>query len=89
MPKADSELLTEIAKLEAERRQLTAALGEFEHESRRVRDALERRGGRSPEHEARAKALDRNRRRTERDLALRTEALARLRRRAAESEAER
>ncbi len=77
-------LRAEIEKLETRRRQLDLALGEFEHEARRVGDALERLGGRSPEHEARAKSLAKNRGLTERDLRRNAEALARLRRREAE-----
>ncbi len=91
MPDARSDLLAERARIQAEserldgkRRQLDLALGEFEHESRRVGDALERLGGRSAELEARAKALAKNRKLTESDLAKNATERDRLERRRAE-----
>ena len=88
MPDARPDLLAErtrtgaeIERLDAKRRQLDLALGEFEHESRRVADALERLGGRSAELEARAKALARNRKLTAADLAKNATARDRLERR--------
>ncbi len=91
MPDARPDLLAErtrtgaeIERLDAKRRQLDLALGEFEHESRRVADALERLGGRSAELEARAKALAKNRKLTESDLAKNATERDRLERRRAE-----
>ena len=91
MPDARSDLLAkragvqaEIERLDAKRRQLDLALGEFEHEARRVGDALERLGGRSAELEARAKALAKNQKLTEADLARNAKARRRLERRHAE-----
>jgi chromosome segregation ATPase len=45
-------LRREIAALERRQTQLTTLLGEFDHELRRGRDALERAGGRSRDVEA-------------------------------------
>jgi chromosome segregation ATPase len=45
------DLEQEIARLTALADELTAALGEFDHQARRYRDALERAGGRSREVE--------------------------------------
>jgi chromosome segregation ATPase len=59
----------EIAGLRAKRCQLDLALGEFLHEARRTRDALERVGGRSHALHAKARALKDNIRLTRRDLA--------------------
>ncbi len=91
MPDARSGLLAEreslraeSERLDAQRRQLDLALAEFEHESRRVGDALERLGGRSAELEARAKALAKNRKLTESDLAKNATERDRLERRRAE-----
>ena len=91
MPDARSDLLAERARIQAEserldgkRRQLDLALGEFEHESRRIGDALERLGGRSAELEARAKALAKNRKLTAADLAKNATEGDRLARRHAE-----
>ena len=77
-------LQADIERLEAKGRQLDLALGEFEHESRRVGDALERLGGRSAELEARAKTLAKNRKLTEADLAKNADARDRLERRHAQ-----
>ncbi len=61
-------LAAEIERLEVKRRQLDLALGEFLHETRRVRDALERVGGHSHALDARARALKRNVKLTRKDL---------------------
>lgn len=58
----------EIARLEAKRHQLDIALGEFLHESRRTRDALERAGGRGHALEAKARRLAKNANMTRQDL---------------------
>lgn len=57
-----------IARLEREQRTLAEALAEFEHEARRVRDQLERRGGRGFVLEERLGQLERNVAVTRRDL---------------------
>lgn len=57
-----------IARLESEQRALAEALAEFEHEARRVRDQLERRGGRGFVLEERLDQLERNVAATRRDL---------------------
>ena len=58
----------EIERLEVKRRALDLALGEFLHEGRRTRDALERVGGHSHALEARARVLKKNAAMTRRDL---------------------
>ncbi len=58
----------EIERLEGKRRQLDLALGEFLHEGRRTRDALERVGGHSHALEAKARGLKKNAKMTRRDL---------------------
>ena len=60
---------SEIERLKVTRRALDQALGEFLHEGRRVRDALERRGGQGHDLQHKAKLLAENARRTERELA--------------------
>lgn len=77
-PTTPGDPLGEAERLRVKRRALEAALGEFLHEGRRVRDALERAGGRSRELERKAKLLARNVRLTERDLAACDKALAAL-----------
>lgn len=57
-----------IARLETEERALVSALAEFEHEERRVRDQLERQGGRAFDLEARLEQLQENMTVTRRDL---------------------
>ncbi len=95
MPDASSELSAERARFEAEiealrvkQRHLDLVRGEFEHDSRRVRDALERVGGRSHELEQRMKTLARNEKLTEADLEKNAKTLKRLERRLAEVTAE-
>jgi chromosome segregation ATPase len=51
------DLEQEIARLTALADELTTALGEFDHQARRYRDALERAGGRSREAERALKQL--------------------------------
>ncbi len=58
----------EIERLEVKRRALDLALGEFLHEGRRTRDALERLGGHSHALEARARVLKKNAAMTRHDL---------------------
>jgi len=77
----------EIAGLRAKRRQLDLALGEFLHEARRARDALERAGGRSHALHAKARGLKDNIRLTRRDLADSERQIEELQRRLAEIEA--
>jgi chromosome segregation ATPase len=95
VPDALSELGAERARLEAEieslqkrQRHLDLVRGEFEHDGRRVRDALERVGGRSHELEQRLRTLARNEKLTEADLEKDAKALKRLERRLAEVTAE-
>ncbi len=95
MPDASSELSAERARFEAEiealrvkQRHLDLVRGEFAHDSRRVRDALERVGGRSHELEQRMKTLARNEKLTEADLEKNAKTLKRLERRLAEVTAE-
>lgn len=95
MPDESSELSTERARLEAEiealqvkQRHLELVRGEFEHDGRRVRDALERVGGRSHELEQRMRTLARNEKLTEADLERNAKDLQRLERRLAEITAE-
>ncbi len=95
MPDAPFELSAARARLEAEiealqvkQRHLDLVRGEFEHDGRRVRDALERVGGRSHELEQKMKSLARNEKLTETDLEQNAKALKRLERRLAEITAE-
>ena len=70
-PSAQTErdrLEQELERLVMKRRSLDEALGEFLHEGRRTRDALERVGGHSRDLEARARALKKNAAMTRRDL---------------------
>lgn len=57
-----------IPRLQAEERALLSALAEFDHEARRVRDRLERHGGRAFVLEARLSQLEQNMATTKRDL---------------------
>ena len=52
---------SETQRLEAFCKQLVEAIDEFEHELRRCKDAMERAGGRSAEHERRMRKLLENR----------------------------
>ncbi len=95
MPDAPFELSAARARLEAEnealqvkQRHLDLVRGEFEHDGRRNRDALERVGGRSHELEQRMKTLARNEKLTETDQEQNATALKRLERRLAEITAE-
>jgi len=54
------DLEQEIARLTAVADELTGALGEFDHQARRFRDALERAGGRSRDAEQALKELREN-----------------------------
>jgi chromosome segregation ATPase len=70
-PSAQTErdrLEKELARLVVKRRALDEALGEFLHEGRRTRDALERAGGREPALEAKARHLAQNAAMTRREL---------------------
>ena len=70
-PSAQTErdrLEKELARLVMKRRALDEALGEFLHEGRRTRDALERVGGHSHTLEAKARGLAKNAAMTRRDL---------------------
>jgi hypothetical protein len=71
----------EIAAEERRQRELTLLLGEFEHETRRCRDALERAGGRAPEIETKARHMRRGQADSERALMDSTRKLDDLRRR--------
>lgn len=75
----------EIERLEMKRRALDEALGEFLHEGRRTRDALERVGGHSHALEAKARGLAKNAKLTRRDLEQSDREIEDLRRRLAES----
>ena len=77
----------EIEELQAHAQGLKRVRGEFDHEYRRSRDALERAGGRAPEVEARMKSLDKNQRLTRRDIEKNQRSLDALKRRLAEIEA--
>jgi len=74
----------DIAAEERRQRELTLLLGEFEHETRRCRDALERVGGRAPEIESKARDMRRGQEDSERALMDSTRKLDALRRRLAE-----
>ena len=69
----------ELARLEMKRRALNEALGEFLHEGRRTRDALERAGGHSHALDAKARQLKKNVRLTRRDLERTEREIERLR----------
>ena len=73
----------EIARLRTKRHQLDLALGEFLHEGRRTRDALERAGGRGPALETKARRLSANAEMTRRELDVTDRAIEDLRRRLA------
>jgi len=73
-------LRADIAAEERRQRELTLLLGEFEHETRRCRDALERAGGRAPEIETKARDMRRGREDSERALMDSTRKLDALRR---------
>ncbi len=95
MPKPAAELYAEKCRIEAEiklllerHEQLGEALGEFEHEARRTRDALERLGGRSRVLEKKAVSLRKNRQLTRYDLRKQADSLDRLRQRLVALEAE-
>ncbi len=85
---ARARLEAEIEALQVKQRHLDVVRGEFEHDGRRVRDALERVGGRSHELEHRMKTLARNEKLTDTDLEQNAKALKRLERRLAEITAE-
>ncbi len=85
---ARARLEAEIEALQVKQRHLDVVRGEFEHDGRRVRDALERVGGRSHELEQRMKSLARNEKLTETDLEQNAKALKRLERRLVEITAE-
>lgn len=57
-----------ISRLEADERALLSALAEFDHEARRVRDRLERQGGRAFALETRLSQLEENTATTKREL---------------------
>ena len=78
-----AQLEQEVARLAAKLRELGQVDGEFEHDSRRLRDALERLGGRSSELEGRLRILAKNRKLTARDIAATETALRDRRRRLA------
>ena len=77
-------LTAEIDRLEIKQSQLDLALGEFLHETRRVRDALERVGGHSHALDARAGALRKNVKLTRKDLEKTAKEIEKLRQRRAE-----
>ncbi len=54
------DLEQEVARLTAQADELTTVLGEFDHQARRYRDALERAGGRSREAERALRELGEN-----------------------------
>ncbi len=85
---ARARLEAEIEALQVKQRHLDVVRGEFEHDGRRVRDALERVGGRSHELEQRMKTLARNEKLPDTDLEQNAKALKRLERRLAEITAE-
>ena len=74
----------ELARLEMKRRALDEALGEFLHEGRRTRDALERVGGHSHALDAKARVLKKNVKRSRRDLERTEREIESLQRRLAE-----
>jgi chromosome segregation ATPase len=84
-PETERERLErEIERLRMKRHQLDLALGEFLHEGRRTRDALERAGGHSHALEAKARGLKTNAEMTRRELGETGREIERLRRRLAE-----
>jgi chromosome segregation ATPase len=74
----------EIERREVKRRALDVALGEFLHEGRRTRDALERVGGHSHALEAKARGLKKNVKMTRQDLERTDREIEGLQRRLAE-----
>ena len=74
----------EIERREMKRRALDLALGEFLHEGRRTRDALERVGGHSHALEAKARGLKKNVKMTRQDLERTDREIGGLQRRLAE-----
>ncbi len=74
----------EIERREMKRRALDVALGEFLHEGRRTRDALERLGGHSHALEAKARGLKKNVKMTRQDLERTDREIEGLQRRLAE-----
>jgi len=74
----------EIERREVKRRALDLALGEFLHEGRRTRDALERVGGHSHALEAKARGLKKNVKMTRQDLEQTDREIGGLQRRLAE-----
>lgn len=78
-----AQLEQEVARLAAKLRELGQVDGEFEHDARRLQDALERLGGRSSELEGRLRILAKNRKLTARDIAATETALQDRRRRLA------
>ena len=78
----------EIDLLQARQEELGGVLGEFEHEARRTRDALERLGGCSRDLEKKAAHLRKNQQLTRSDLRQQTDTLHRLRQRLVALEAE-
>ena len=74
----------EIERREVKRRALDLALGEFLHEGRRTRDALERVGGHSHALEAKARGLKKNVKMTRQDLEQTDREIEGLQRRLAE-----
>ena len=88
-PSAQTErhsLERELARLEMKRRALDEALGEFLHEGRRTRDALERVGGHTRTLDARARLLKKNAAMTRRDLERTEREIEGLKRRLAQLE---
>ncbi len=75
----------EIERREVKRRALDLALGEFLHEGRRTRDALERVGGHSHALEAKARGLKKNVKMTRQDLEQTDREIGGLQRRLAET----
>ncbi len=74
----------EIERRAVKRRALDLALGEFLHEGRRTRDALERVGGHSHALEAKARGLKKNVKMTRQDLEQTDREIEGLQRRLAE-----
>ncbi len=74
----------EVERREMKRRALDLALGEFLHEGRRTRDALERVGGHSHALEAKARGLKKNVKMTRQDLEQTDREIEGLQRRLAE-----
>jgi chromosome segregation ATPase len=74
----------ELERLAMKRRALDEALGEFLHEGRRTRDALERVGGHSHALDAKARGLKKNAKLPRHDLEQTEREIERLRQRLAE-----